>query len=50
MIERGEAEPGVEYAGMYHALSDCLVADAEMDDFAVHREVIELRPGDIRTA
>lgn len=46
MIDRGEAEPGVEYARMYYALGDCLVADQEMDDFAVHRKVVELHSGD----
>lgn len=46
LIDSGEAEAGVEYASMYYVLSDCLVADPEGYDFAVHREVIEWHPGD----
>lgn len=46
LIDSGEAEAGVEYASMYYALSDCLVADPESRDFSVHREVIEWHAGD----
>lgn len=46
MIDRGEAEAGVQYASMYYLLSDCLAADPESSDFAIHRDTLELHPGD----
>ena len=46
LIDSGQAQAGIEYASVYHALSDCLIADPEAEDFAVHRETTELKPGD----
>ncbi len=46
LIDTGQAQAGIEYASVYNALSDCLVADPEAEDFAVHRETTELKPGD----
>ena len=38
---------GVEYASIYGALSDCLVADPEESDFSVHRATAEVSAGDM---
>lgn len=47
LLDSGEAQEGVEYASMYNALSDCLIADPEdSDTFAIHREITTLQPGD----
>lgn len=46
LLDEGFAVDGVEYASIYDALSDCLVADPEAADFAVHRQTTTLRPGD----
>ena len=47
LLDSGEAQEGVEYASMYNALSDCLIADPEdSDTFAIHRETTTLQPGD----
>lgn len=46
MIDRGEADPNVEYARMYQMLDACLVADDDETDFAVHRAECEPSPGD----
>lgn len=44
--EAGEASDATEYASIYDALSDCLVADADQGDFAIHRASATLRDGD----
>lgn len=44
LIDSGDAKMGVEYASIYDALSDCLVADPEAESFAVHREPCLRRP------
>ena len=47
LLDSGEAQEGVEYASMYNALSDCLIADPEdSETFAIHRETTTLQPGD----
>lgn len=46
LIDSGQADAGIQYASVYHALSDCLAADPEAGDFAVHRETTDLQPGD----
>ena len=47
LLDSGEAQQGVEYASMYNALSDCLIADPEdSETFAIHRETTTLHPGD----
>ncbi|MFO1517569.1 MAG: PP2C family serine/threonine-protein phosphatase [Lysobacterales bacterium] len=46
MIDEGCASADIEYASVYSALSDCLVADPEAGDFAVHRTTATLRAGD----
>lgn len=46
LIDSGQAQPSTEYASVYQSLSDCLIADPEAGDFAVHRETTQLQPGD----
>lgn len=46
LIEEGAAIVGGKYASIYDGLSDCLMAGAGDDDFAVHRSVTTLAPGD----
>lgn len=47
LLDSGEAQQGLEYASIYDALSDCLIADSEdSDTFAIHRETTTLKPGD----
>lgn len=46
LIDSGQAQPGTEYASVYQSLSDCLIADPEAGDFAVHREAIQLQAAD----
>ena len=46
MIDRGEASPDTEYASLYGMLAHVLCADAEEGDFAIHRVVVTLEPGD----
>lgn len=45
--DEGLLVDGQEYASMYSALSDCLVADPEAVDFRIHRSVTTLHPGDL---
>lgn len=47
MIDRGEAEPGKDYASFYGMLDSCLVADDEETEFAVHRAESPFLPGDL---
>lgn len=47
LIESGEADPNVEYASFYAALSDCLVAHPDAEDFAVHHQTGTLELGDL---
>ena len=46
MIDRGEASPDREYAGIYGMLAQVLSADPEDGDFAIHRGMTTLAPGD----
>ena len=46
MIDRGEASPDKEYASLYMALAHVLCADPEENDFAIHRVLVTLKPGD----
>ncbi len=46
MIDRGEASPDQEYAGIYGMLAHVLIADPEESDFAIHRVLVKLEPGD----
>jgi len=46
MIDRGEADPEIEYASFYNMLDSCLVADDEETEFSVHREEISILLGD----
>ncbi|HHW77559.1 MAG TPA: serine/threonine-protein phosphatase [Xanthomonadaceae bacterium] len=46
MIDRGEASPDTEYASLYGALAHVLCADHEEGDFAIHRVLVTLEPGD----
>ena len=46
MIDRGEASPDTEYASLYGALAHVLCADSEEDEFAIHRVLVTLEPGD----
>lgn len=46
MIDRGEASPDAEYASLYGALEHVLCADPEESDFAIHRVLVTLEPGD----
>jgi serine/threonine protein phosphatase PrpC len=46
MIDRGEASPDAEYASVYGMLEQMLCADAEESDFAIHRVLATLEPGD----
>jgi len=48
MIDRGEASPDTEYASLYGALEHVLCADPEESDFAIHRVLVTLEPGDRR--
>jgi serine/threonine protein phosphatase PrpC len=47
MRDAGELDERIEYASIYNALSDCLVADPEADVFDVHRTTLSLEPGDL---
>ncbi|WP_440224437.1 PP2C family protein-serine/threonine phosphatase [Dokdonella sp. MW10] len=44
--DEGQALESRRYAGLYNALTDCLVADESANDFAVHRSSSRLLPGD----
>jgi len=46
VIDRGEASPDMEYASIYGMLEHVLCADAEESDFAIHRVLATLEPGD----
>lgn len=46
MIDRGEAEAGVDYASFYYSLDSCLVADNDESEFAIHRRVEPMAVGD----
>jgi serine/threonine protein phosphatase PrpC len=46
LIDRGEASPDQEYASLYNAVEHVLIADHEEGDFAIHRVVATLAPGD----
>ena len=46
LIERGEASPDMEYAGIYNGLEHCLVADFEEFEFAVHHTKQRINAGD----
>ncbi|MGB5063121.1 MAG: PP2C family serine/threonine-protein phosphatase [Candidatus Competibacter sp.] len=46
MIDRGEASPDTEYASIYGMLAHVLSADHEDGDFAIHRVMVTLEPGD----
>lgn len=39
-------DDGTKYASMYDALSDCLIADDEEDQFAIHQRQLILQPTD----
>jgi serine/threonine protein phosphatase PrpC len=39
-------DDGTKYASMYDALSDCLIADDEEDQFAIHQRQLFLQPAD----
>lgn len=43
---QGLANENTEYASMYNALSDCLVADFEAGDFRLHNVEFQLEKGD----
>lgn len=46
MIDRGEASPDAKYASVYGMLEQVLCADSEEGDFAIHRVLVPLEPGD----
>lgn len=46
LIERGEASPDTEYAGIYNGLEHCLIADFEEFDFAIHHTKLRVNTGD----
>jgi serine/threonine protein phosphatase PrpC len=46
MIDRGEASPDREYASLYDAVEHVLIADYEEGNFAIHRVMVTLAPGD----
>ena len=39
-------DDGMKYASMYDALSECLIADDEEDQFAIHQRQLILQPAD----
>lgn len=46
LIDRGLAAPEIEYSRMYLALEHVLCADFGSADFAIHRVMVTLEPGD----
>jgi serine/threonine protein phosphatase PrpC len=46
LIDKGQAVPGRDYASLYGMLEYVLCADHESEDFALHRVVVTLEPGD----
>lgn len=47
LIETGAASKNVEYASIYDVLTDCITADPNDTDFAIHRGEACLAPGDL---
>lgn len=45
--DAGEANDETEYASVYGALSDCLIADSLESGFAIHRTTANLAPADL---
>jgi serine/threonine protein phosphatase PrpC len=45
--DAGTADATTEYASLYGALSDCLIADSEESDFAIHLATLTLAPGEL---
>ena len=45
--DAGTADATIEYASLYGALSDCLIADSEESDFAIHLVTLTLAPGEL---
>jgi len=45
LIDAELADPDTEYASLYNALSDCLVADHDEDQFAIHLAQVQLNRG-----
>lgn len=46
MIENGDANKSIDYAGIYYALAECLVADSEEADFKIFSHEIQLKNGE----
>ena len=46
LIDRGLASPEIDYSRMYLALEHVLCADFGSADFAIHRVIVTLEPGD----
>jgi PPM family protein phosphatase len=46
LSSQGHVSPSAEYASAYGAVTDCLIADPQADDFAVFRATTTLREGD----
>ncbi|HFC8821160.1 PP2C family protein-serine/threonine phosphatase [Neisseria cinerea] len=46
LIEQGEAQPDMEYAGIYYALAHCLVADYEEKHFKIFTNSLTLQKGE----
>jgi len=44
--DEGIASEDEDYASLYNGLAHCLVADSEESDFAIHRQVVKVEPGD----
>lgn len=47
LIETGAASKDIEYASVYDVLTDCITADPDESDFAIHRGEARLAPGDL---
>lgn len=45
--DNGDAVDGIDYASIYDMLTDCIAADPEESDFAIHRAEVALGPADI---
>ena len=45
--DAGEADATTEYASLFSALSDCLIADSEEGGFEIHMESLILAPDDV---
>lgn len=46
-MDRGEASSDTKYASFFGALEHVLCADPEEHDFAIHRVLVALEPGDL---